>query len=889
MALNNAIVRNKTIIQEILSADPQFILDKVLEEGLITGREYTKLNSINKGDAEDLVIELVDKLNNKGRQSKFIGLLLDEIVLETYPKLEDVEWGDSGSTASSSSLSIGHGDNRTVVEPRKKTRGNGGRKRNGSESEEEVTNKKPCTVEGSGSITETRSAGQALSERQLMEVAETLGQEWEQVAIHLALETKDLDDIKAGHRPVVMQKQKMLVLWKRRRPPGKATAQDLLRGLEDLEDLPVETRQLLSGQNLSDKQLLEVAQTLGQKWEQAAIHLGLKTEDLDDIKAKHRSVVMQKLQMLVLWKRRRPAGEATAQDLLRGLKDMEDLPDNTPLSLSGELQRIRSEFVKIVSISVIEGLLDDLWQQHVFSTEEKDYMMEDYIIRADRARCLIDMVMAKGETASHIMIDGMKKRDPDLCITLGLISSPAGVGHGDDKTLVKPKEPTFLSRARDNKTRSAGRNLSDKQLLKVAEMLGKEWEQAAIHLELSITDLDDIKADRQTDVAMQKHKMLVRWKRQRPPREATAQDLLRGLEDLEDLPFKTRLLLTDYWTGEELPNLLERFLNQFQRSNENESHMHAVSSTESNPPESAPQLPQATEEDEEDPPYPMKAQPKGYCLIVNNFDFSRSVPKLGQRMGTDIDEKSLRRVFSWLGFQVEVLRDLTRAQMLSSMRELASRDHSKMDCVACVVLSHGLEGGVYGVDREVVWLKELADFLNGVRCASLRGKPKLFFIQACQGNKREQAVAALDNRPARPEVSDQTDTQTDGPSSTGVHTQTDGSSSTGDPCSDGMEASVLIPTSADFLTAMATTPSYTSMRVGGRGSWFIQSLCLKLEKLVPRGQDLARILTTVHNDVGNKSNRIGGRRQMPQHHTSLRTRLVFPVPEGPLPPLPTSP
>ncbi|XP_056451890.1 caspase-8-like [Gadus chalcogrammus] len=106
MAHNNAIVRNKTIIQEILSADPQFILDKVIEKKLITGREYTKLNSISKGDAEDVVIKLVDTLNNKGvqRQSEFIGVLQDEIVLETYPRLKDVEWGDSGSTASSSSL-----------------------------------------------------------------------------------------------------------------------------------------------------------------------------------------------------------------------------------------------------------------------------------------------------------------------------------------------------------------------------------------------------------------------------------------------------------------------------------------------------------------------------------------------------------------------------------------------------------------------------------------------------------------------------------------------------------------------------------------------------------------------------------------------------------------
>jgi hypothetical protein len=93
----------------------------------------------------------------------------------------------------------------------------------------------------------TRFAGQDLSDKQLMKVAETLGQEWEQAAIHLELSITDLDDIKAEHRSVVMQKLKMLVLWTRRRPSGKATAQDLLRGLEDLENLPIETRRLLEG------------------------------------------------------------------------------------------------------------------------------------------------------------------------------------------------------------------------------------------------------------------------------------------------------------------------------------------------------------------------------------------------------------------------------------------------------------------------------------------------------------------------------------------------------------------------------------------------------------------------------------------------------------------
>ncbi|XP_030235933.1 uncharacterized protein LOC115560657 isoform X3 [Gadus morhua] len=94
----------------------------------------------------------------------------------------------------------------------------------------------------------------------------------------------------------------------------------------------------------------------------------------------------------------------------------------------GELRRIRSEFVQRVSIPVIKGLLDDLWQQELLSTEDKDFVMEKGKIKTDMARCLIDMVIGKGEKASKEMIDSMKKRDNPLCITLGLITSPTASG-----------------------------------------------------------------------------------------------------------------------------------------------------------------------------------------------------------------------------------------------------------------------------------------------------------------------------------------------------------------------------------------------------------------------------------------------------------------------------
>ena len=69
------------------------------------------------------------------------------------------------------------------------------------------------------------------------------------------------------------------------------------------------------------------------------------------------------------------------------------------------------------------------WRVHdVFRTEEKDSVMENQRNKKDMARCLIDTVIGKGERASRIMIYSIKERDHELCSTLCLKSSLAGVG-----------------------------------------------------------------------------------------------------------------------------------------------------------------------------------------------------------------------------------------------------------------------------------------------------------------------------------------------------------------------------------------------------------------------------------------------------------------------------
>ncbi|XP_062259425.1 caspase-8 isoform X2 [Platichthys flesus] len=251
--------------------------------------------------------------------------------------------------------------------------------------------------------------------------------------------------------------------------------------------------------------------------------------------------------------------------------------------------------------------------------------------------------------------------------------------------------------------------------------------------------------------------------------------------------------------------------------------------------------------------YSMTQAKRGICVIINNFLFP--LPGLKDRVGTGVDEQCLSDVFKWLGFGVEVHADCTSEKMLSVMGELGKRDHSRMDCVVCCVLSHGLEGRVYGVDSHTVEIRDLKEPLNALNCPTLAEKPKLFFIQACQGKKEQRAV----------------------------YIQADGNEPS--LVCDALKES--IPAEADFLMSMATVPSFASFRDTKRGTWFIQSLCKNLIELVPRGLDLLSILTKVNDDVSLQTKHEGEKKQMPQQASTLRKNVVFPVPETPSPRLPS--
>lgn len=107
-------------------------------------------------------------------------------------------------------------------------------------------------------------------------------------------------------------------------------------------------------------------------------------------------------------------------------------------------------------------------------------------------------------------------------------------------------------------------------------------------------------------------------------------------------------------------------------------------------------------------------------------------------------------------------------------------DHSDRDCIVVSVLSHGEQGIIYAKDThykpDILW-----SYFTPDKCPSLAGKPKLFFIQACQGDKLDPGVKMY------------------------TRTETDGD----------VVASYRIPLQADFLVMYSTVKGEIKRRIFG--------------------------------------------------------------------------
>ncbi|XP_070598139.1 caspase-2 isoform X1 [Erythrolamprus reginae] len=198
--------------------------------------------------------------------------------------------------------------------------------------------------------------------------------------------------------------------------------------------------------------------------------------------------------------------------------------------------------------------------------------------------------------------------------------------------------------------------------------------------------------------------------------------------------------------------------------------------------------------------YKLKSRPRGLALILSNVHFS-SDTDLELRSGGKVDNAALDTLFKQLGYQVVVKHDQTAQEMKEHLEKFSKHPvHQNLDSCIISFLSHGIEGGVYGVDGKLLQLQEIFSLFDNANCPNLQNKPKMFFIQACRGDETDRGVDQIDgNDRASSPGCEESDANKENPK-------------------------LRLPTCSDMICGYACLKGTAAMRNTKRGSWYIEAL-----------------------------------------------------------------
>ncbi|KAM5198788.1 uncharacterized protein RBU33_013848 isoform 2-T2 [Hipposideros larvatus] len=171
---------------------------------------------------------------------------------------------------------------------------------------------------------------------------------------------------------------------------------------------------------------------------------------------------------------------------------------------------------------------------------------------------------------------------------------------------------------------------------------------------------------------------------------------------------------------------------------------------------------------------------------------------------------------------------------VAQFRKQLDTHRGPVSCALVALMAHGgPQGQLLGADGQEVQPEALVQELNC--CGALRGRPKIFLIQACRGGHRDAGMGLialpwfwrwLQAPPAIPSYADILQ----------IHVDAQGSSSSGS-----------TPGNSDILTVYAATEGCVAYRDEKKGSDFIQTL-VEVLRTDPRG-DLLELLTEVNRQM----------------------------------------
>ncbi|XP_068084304.1 uncharacterized protein [Anabrus simplex] len=251
--------------------------------------------------------------------------------------------------------------------------------------------------------------------------------------------------------------------------------------------------------------------------------------------------------------------------------------------------------------------------------------------------------------------------------------------------------------------------------------------------------------------------------------------------------------------------------------------------------------------------YSMNSTKRGRAIIFNHKTYYFN--QAGERKGTEKDVEKLEEVLRCLGFELIIKNNPEFSEIVATLDEEVKLDHSDTDCLVVFVLTHGCKH-----DDDVIWASDVTYYADDLwkpfmkENCSLQGKPKMFFIQACRGDRIDSGMILQKKEK-----------------------YSGGSNPGKDPKKDEKDLLSHIPNGclpSDTLVFFSCSLDFVSYRNPETGTCFIQSLADELSKSY-ESLDLVKILTRTSRRVALDFESQDGDKQMPVLRSTLRAKVYF--------------
>nr|AGY56134.1 caspase-8 [Schmidtea mediterranea] len=228
-------------------------------------------------------------------------------------------------------------------------------------------------------------------------------------------------------------------------------------------------------------------------------------------------------------------------------------------------------------------------------------------------------------------------------------------------------------------------------------------------------------------------------------------------------------------------------------------------------------------------PYPESDRVKSVCLIINIKNYEHYPMK-----GSERDVANIYKTFGKLHFTIQKYENLNKNEMISVAKTYSKIEASKSgSMLVCFILAHGCKDCIYDINEELVSIREFSLIFNAKNCEAYKNKPKLFFIQACQGDRFHEGIPESGIQSSQISLTQEN-----------LHLLK--------PPIKQYKNSDIIPEEADFIYGMSTVADYVAFRSTKKGSWYISELCKRVNKEA-QTNDIISILTNVIHDVSMKT------------------------------------